>query len=302
MAQLRYWIWLTTLVGVRSITVQRLMERFGGPMEIFFGNLDGVGELNAYERTALANKDMSRTENVLEKCRNDGIRILTVQDALYPERLRQIADPPPVLYVRGTLPFLDELPAIAVVGTRKATPYGLKIARQLGQEITAGGGCVVTGMASGIDGAAAGYMASAYQLIGIVSNFFAPMTAGKLRDQRPLTGAVGVLYTAGAVLMLLGKSAPVLWCAVLLCGFGTGCCFSLCMALIGMRTRNAQDASRLSGMLQTVGYVIAALGPVLVGSLLDLSGGWTLPLTALLAGVLFCGVMGQLAGRPGVVE
>ena len=155
MAQLRYWIWLTTLVGVRSITVQRLMERFGGPMEIFFGNLDGVGELNAYERTALANKDMSRTENVLEKCRNDGIRILTVQDALYPERLRQIADPPPVLYVRGTLPFLDELPAIAVVGTRKATPYGLKIARQLGQEITAGGGCVVTGMASGIDGAAA---------------------------------------------------------------------------------------------------------------------------------------------------
>jgi CP family cyanate transporter-like MFS transporter len=74
------------------------------------------------------------------------------------------------------------------------------------------------------------------------------------------------------------------------------------MALIGMRTRNAQDAARLSGMLQTVGYIIAALGPVLIGSLLDLSGSWTLPLAAMLAGVVFCGVMGQLAGRPGVVE
>jgi CP family cyanate transporter-like MFS transporter len=156
--------------------------------------------------------------------------------------------------------------------------------------------------ARGVDGATAGFMASVYQLIGIVSNFVAPLTAGKLRDQRPLTGAVGVLYLAGALLMLFGRSAAALWPAVLLCGFSTGCCFSLCMALIGMRTKNAQDASRLSGMLQTVGYIIAALGPVAVGRLLDVSGGWTLPLAALLAGVAFCGVMGQLAGRPGVVE
>ncbi len=157
MAQLRYWVWLTTLTGLRSITIRRLMERYGSPMEIFFApdGCAGVSELNERERAVLSDKDMSRTEHVLEKCQYDGIRILTIQDALYPDRLRQIADPPPVLYVRGTLPFLDELPAIAVVGTRRATPYGLKIARKLGQEITAGGGCVVTGMASGIDGAAA---------------------------------------------------------------------------------------------------------------------------------------------------
>lgn len=157
MAQLRYWVWLTTLPGVRSITTHRLMEHFGSPMEIFFAP-DGYGaipDLSERERAALENKDLSRTEEVLETCRRGGIHILTLQDALYPERLRQITDPPPVLYVRGTLPFLDELPAVAVVGTRRATPYGLKIARQLGQEITAGGGCVVTGMANGIDGAAA---------------------------------------------------------------------------------------------------------------------------------------------------
>ena len=155
MAQLRYWVWLTTLTGVSSVTTRRLMDRFGSPMEIFFGSYDGMPELTGRERAALENKDMSRTEKVLETCRREGIGILTVQDTLYPERLRQIADPPPVLYVRGSLPFLDELPAIALVGTRRATPYGLKIARKLGQEITAGGGCVITGMAAGIDAAAA---------------------------------------------------------------------------------------------------------------------------------------------------
>ena len=155
MAQIRYWVWLSTLASLRSVTIRRLMDRFGSPMEVFFGSYDGVGDLTEKERAALENKDMTRTEQVLEKCRRDGIGILTIQDALYPERLRQIADPPPLLYVRGTLPFLDELPAIAIVGTRRATPYGIKIARQLGQEITAGGGCVVTGMALGIDGAAA---------------------------------------------------------------------------------------------------------------------------------------------------
>ena len=155
MAQLRYWVWLTTLEGVSSVTIRRLMDRFGGPREIFFGSCDDMPELSARERAALSNRDLSRTEAVLEKCRANGIGILTIADALYPERLRQISDPPPVLYVRGSLPFVDELPAVALVGTRRATPYGLKIARQLGQEITAGGGCVVTGMAAGVDAAAA---------------------------------------------------------------------------------------------------------------------------------------------------
>ena len=155
MAQLRYWVWLTTLEGVSSVTIRRLMDRFGGPREIFFGSCDDMPELSARERAALSNRDLSRTEAVLEKCRANDIGILTIADALYPERLRQISDPPPVLYVRGSLPFVDELPAVALVGTRRATPYGLKIARQLGQEITAGGGCVVTGMAAGVDAAAA---------------------------------------------------------------------------------------------------------------------------------------------------
>ncbi len=154
----------------------------------------------------------------------------------------------------------------------------------------------------GVESAAAGYMTSVYQLIGIAANFLAPTLAGKMRDQRPLTGAVGVMYIAGA-LLLWRTSAPLpLFLAVLLCGMSTGCAFSLCMAFIGMRTRTAADASRLSGMLQTVGYAIAALGPVLIGRLLDASGSWALPMAALFAGVAVNSLVGLLAGKPGFVE
>ena len=158
MAQIRYWVWLTALDGLRSISARRLMDHFGGPMEAFYaphGAYDAVPGLNDKEKQLLQNKDMSRAEQILEKCQRKNIGIITIQDAAYPDRLRQIPDPPPVLYVRGSLPYLDEMPAIAVVGTRKASPYGIKMAMRIGQEITACGGCVVTGLALGIDGAAA---------------------------------------------------------------------------------------------------------------------------------------------------
>lgn len=158
MAQLRYWIWLTTLAGVRSVAIQSLMDHFGGPMEIYYaphGGYDAVPGLINREKALLENKDLRRAESVLEVCQRKNIGIVTLQDALYPDRLRQIADPPPVLYVRGRLPFVDELPAVAIVGTRQATPYGIKMATRIAQQITAGGGCVVTGMALGVDGAAA---------------------------------------------------------------------------------------------------------------------------------------------------
>ena len=148
MAQIRYWVWLTTLEGLRPISVTRLLEIFGGPMEAYFaphGGYDAVPDLTDKEKELLQSKDMERTESILEKCQRKNIQIITIQDAAYPERLRQIADPPCVLYVRGRLPYMDELPVIGVVGTRKASPYGFKMATRIAQEITAGGGCVRDG-------------------------------------------------------------------------------------------------------------------------------------------------------------
>lgn len=173
MAQLRYWVWLSALDGLRSISAARSLEQFGGPMEIYFaprGAFNEIPWLTAREKQLLENKDLSRTEKVLEVCSEKHINILTMQDASYPERLRQIPDPPTVLYVRGKLPYLDELPTVAVVGTRKASVYGIKMATRLGQEITACGGCLVTGLALGVDGAAA---------------------RGALRENGPCVGVLG---------------------------------------------------------------------------------------------------------------
>ena len=158
MSQIRYWIWLTTIPDLSVRAQLRLLDAFDSPKEVFLADqeaLDQVEGLTQRERQQLKRRDLRRADRVLEDCRQERIHILTMQDAAYPERLRQIADPPLVLYVRGNLPFLDELPTIAIVGTRKASAYGIKVATRLGQEITSYGGCVVTGMALGVDGAAA---------------------------------------------------------------------------------------------------------------------------------------------------
>ena len=154
MSQLRYWVWLASVDGMRTISLCRVLEHFGGAMEAYFApeeRLSELEDLSPQERRALSDRRLERTEQILALCQEKNIRILTLHDAAYPDRLRQIADPPLVLYVRGNLPFLDELPTIAIVGTRKASAYGINVATRLGQEITSYGGCVVTGMALGVD-------------------------------------------------------------------------------------------------------------------------------------------------------
>lgn len=122
MSQLRYWVWLASVDGVRTISLCRVLEHFGGAMEAYFApeeRLSELEDLSPQERRALSDRRLERTEQILALCQEKNIRILTLHDAAYPDRLRQIADPPLVLYVRGNLPFLDELPTIAIVGTRK---------------------------------------------------------------------------------------------------------------------------------------------------------------------------------------
>ena len=80
-----------------------------------------------------------------------GLRVLTLQDGDYPERLREIPDPPAVLYIRGTLFHFDQEAAIGIVGAREPSPYGEKVAAQLGLELARNGVLLVSGIAQGID-------------------------------------------------------------------------------------------------------------------------------------------------------
>jgi len=157
MAALKYWVWLTTLPGLGERAKLQLLAHFGSPEEIYFapeGELllaEGITKLQA---ALLADKSLDRAEKVLEDCARDGQFLLTMDDAGYPARLRNIYDPPLLLYGKGSLPLFDEEAAIAVVGTRSCTPYGLRCAHRMGYELARQGAVVVSGMAKGIDGAA----------------------------------------------------------------------------------------------------------------------------------------------------
>lgn len=158
MSAKKYWIWLSELHGVKDKTKAALLEYFEQPERIYFATeseLTSSCEITGAELERLREKRLDRCDRIMGRCRDIGADILTLQDSGYPERLRNIFNPPYVLYIMGRLPAMDEQAAIGIVGTRKATPYGRKMALNMGYEITKGGGCVVSGLAAGIDSAGA---------------------------------------------------------------------------------------------------------------------------------------------------
>ena len=158
MASIKYWVWLSAQTGVSPAAKAALLRHYGDAETAFFapaGEFGRIKGISAGDAAVLESRDMSRVEDILAGCRQLDIRSVTMQDADYPERLRNIFAPPAVIYVKGKLPELDDEAAIAVIGTRKASPYGLKMGSRLAGEIVRCGGIVISGLTSGVDAAAA---------------------------------------------------------------------------------------------------------------------------------------------------
>lgn len=158
MSELRYWVWLSALQQVRPRAKKLLLERLGGARGVYFArqeDYERIEFLNDNERRALCNKNIDAARRIITSCADREIRIITLKDAAYPLRLAEIYAPPLVLYVRGQLPPIDDSCAVAIVGTRGASPYGLKMAQQMGYGIAKSGGVVISGLTRGIDAAAA---------------------------------------------------------------------------------------------------------------------------------------------------
>ena len=153
MAALKYWLWLTSRKGVDAGTALALLDHFGSPERAFYARGEDYAPvaLSKAAREGLQDKSLDDAERIWEECERLGLRILTYQDSDYPERLRQIPQPPAVLYVRGKVFPFDEMPAIGVVGTRDPSAYGERWAGQLSMELAAGGALVVSGTARGVD-------------------------------------------------------------------------------------------------------------------------------------------------------
>ena len=159
MSELQHWVWLSERLAVRPKRKLELLEAFGDVRQVYFALEEDyramLPGLTPSELRDLADKDLAGANHALEKLEMNYLSMITIRDAAYPERLRQIYDPPIVLYLRGRMPRLDDRASVAVVGTRKASIYGLQMADRLGREIVACGGILVSGLTDGIDAEAA---------------------------------------------------------------------------------------------------------------------------------------------------
>lgn len=204
MGALKYWIWLTTLGKVPGSHAYRLLEHFGSPEACYAAPEEAYKEIpNLPEgmKEGLLSKSLSRAEEILADCARLNLRVLTLQDTEYPERLRQLAEPPCVLYVKGTLPQMDDELAVAVVGAREATPYGEMSAKRLGMELARQGAVVVSGIARGIDSAAlTGALTGGGKVVSVLGNgidVIYPRGSEGLYEDIPHQGALISEYPPG---------------------------------------------------------------------------------------------------------
>lgn len=158
MASVKYWVWLASLDALRPAEKAAVLRVYGDPEAAFFapkGDYSRVEGLREIAAEALEQRDLRAANRILGACEEQNLRVICQQDTIYPRRLKQIYAPPPVLYAKGRMRDLDEEPAIAVVGTRGATPYGVSLARSLASGIVRSGGTVLSGLGLGVDGEAA---------------------------------------------------------------------------------------------------------------------------------------------------
>lgn len=150
-----HWIWLATRPGMNDRLKAEVAQCYGDAEDVFCAeSYERLENLTEDALAALSDKDLHEADRILTRCIDKEIRILTYGDEAYPSKLKNISDPPMVLYYKGELPDFDHSPMIGVVGTRKASTYGLNMARRLGYQIAKCGGGVVSGGAYGIDGVA----------------------------------------------------------------------------------------------------------------------------------------------------
>ena len=153
----------------------------------------------------------------------------------------------------------------------------------------------------GMSAAQAGWMLSLMQLVSMAGSFLMPLIAVRTHNQKLLTAASSAFFLLGFGGIWL---APTSWAPlfIILIGSGSGATFSLVIVFFSLRSRTAQQANQLSGMAQSIGYFLAAVGPTLLGFIHDQSGSWNTPLVVVIGISLLTIVFGYIAGRKGYVD
>jgi DNA processing protein len=151
-----HWLALRMVPGLGTRRIGLLLERLRTPQAIFRASaseLEATGLNGAVARSVASGCSFDDAASQQQKIRDAGAQLITLGDSLYPEALRKIFDPPPVLFARGRVELLSSL-SIGVVGTRHPTPYGVAAAERLAGDLARAGLTIASGMARGIDTAA----------------------------------------------------------------------------------------------------------------------------------------------------
>ena len=200
MSSIRYWVWLSGVSSANPRARFALAEHYGDAEKAFHappGEFKTIPGVSANEASLFEQRDLSEADRILEACSREGISILTLADPAYPCRLRNIYAPPVALYIKGRLPNVDAVPSVAVIGTRSATPYGLKMGRDISFDIAKCGGIVISGLTEGIDRAAAqGCLLAGGVCIGVLGT--AHGEDSQLQEDVIASGALVSEYPPGA--------------------------------------------------------------------------------------------------------
>jgi DNA processing protein len=154
---LKYWLAINKIPGVGPVTIKKLYGHFGSIEAVWSvgeNEINSVDEISkSAARSFIENRQKINLNEELDLVSKQKVKIITLDDDQYPANLKNIYDPPPVLYVKGDLLPADTK-AVAIVGTRRASRYGLETAKMLARQLSLAGVTVVSGLAAGIDTAA----------------------------------------------------------------------------------------------------------------------------------------------------
>src|SRR3989338_375411 len=156
-SEIKYWLGLGQVKGVGNVTYKTLIDEFHDPETVFEAPLKRLEEIPGIGKKTAANiksfKEWDWVEKEIGLIEKQDVVFLTLRHSDFPKALLSIPDPPPYLYVKGTICREDDN-AIAIVGTRLPTPYGIAVAEKISREMAGLGATIVSGMARGIDSAA----------------------------------------------------------------------------------------------------------------------------------------------------
>ncbi len=151
------WLVLKKVPGIGDVLYRRLIEKFGSPHAVLAATEPELFAIEGIRHQAVhairGSVDMTPIEKEFDRLEQNGVHVVTIHDRGYPERLKQIHDPPPLLFLKGEL-LAEDHQSIAIVGSRHCSEYGRTVAHQISQELALRGFTIISGLARGIDAAA----------------------------------------------------------------------------------------------------------------------------------------------------